>query len=196
MYQYILIFKLLIRYNFWGCQFFFYIRNRKIKQTNHSICCNVNVFLLQVFSQAPPICCPRQLCRNCCSKLRVKAAFSRQFCLTTASQFQLSRWSLGNRCICLCLRLKPLCPYYMRYHDPFIIGYKKASVLQWYIEGKSLEDLKYLRKGTNSFSDISLIWWTVFAFFCYWFSSLCKQTLHQDLNPVPRQLPTLCFSMV
>lgn len=96
--------------------------------------------LLQILSQSPPIHCSSQLCRNCCSKFQIKAAFSRQVCLAIASQFQLFRWSLGNRCICL--RLKPLCPYYMRYHDPFIISYKKASVLQWHIDGKSLEDFK------------------------------------------------------
>lgn len=149
--------------------------------------------LLQILSQSPPIHCSSQLCRNCCPKFQIKAAFSRQVCLTIASQFQLFRWSLGNRCICL--RLKPLCPYYMRYHDPFIISYKKASVLQWHIDGKSLEDFKtWERKGTNSFSDTNPIRWTVSALFLYWFPGLYQQTLH--LNPVPCQLPTLCFLMV
>lgn len=88
-----------------------------------------------------------QLCRNCCSRLHVKAAFSRQVCLTIASQFQLFRWSLGNRCICL--RLKPLCPYYMRYCDPFIISYKKSLCTAVIHRRKIPGRLQMLEKGNK-----------------------------------------------
>lgn len=105
---------------------------------------------------------PAHPTRNASPNSRLRQAIFRQF-RATISQLQLFRWSSGNRCICLCGRLKPLCPYSMRYSDLFIIPYKKVSELQWYIQGKSLEDFKRLRKGTNSFSDIILIQWTVFA---------------------------------
>lgn len=160
-------FKIINKVQFLKLPNFFYIGNRKItrsKQTTapvEMLTASYSKSLISHHLYTAPVNSAGS------SKLQDKAAFSRQSCLTMAPQFLLFRWGSGNRCICLCLRLKPLCPDYTRYHNPFITGYKKASVLQWYREGKSLEELKYLRKGTNSFSDISLTLWTVFTFFFY-----------------------------